>query len=238
MPGRDPNGVTNRTPQTGGSMSTKQHDACSSPTRRGDRAVHDLRGPGCRRGQVRSGGQARIAAGGRGGGWGAHLGLREQRAARSAEGFEDGWFEAVRAVASDLLRIADHTAAQRGRAASSAQLFAHLRQPARARRQGRGGGCDRGPGCEGGFGGGAAVDVGLHRPGQLPLFRSVGRVPVGGSQRCAPGRARRILQRLEAFADRHCERLGGCCARTVRAALPPITSPALRTPRRTTRCST
>ncbi|MFJ4879917.1 hypothetical protein ACIP93_32585 [Streptomyces sp. NPDC088745] len=45
--------------------------------------------------------------------------------------FEDGWFAGVRDVASYLLRIADTTATtQRGLAASSALLLAHLRQSA------------------------------------------------------------------------------------------------------------
>ncbi|WP_331757045.1 hypothetical protein OH782_41430 (plasmid) [Streptomyces sp. NBC_01544] len=62
---------------------------------------------------------------------GAHTWVSESSAPHGAEqAFEDGWFEGVRAVASELLRIADNTAAQRGRAASTSQLLAHLRQPA------------------------------------------------------------------------------------------------------------
>jgi hypothetical protein len=62
---------------------------------------------------------------------GAHTWISESSApSGSDQRFEDGWFDGVRAVASDLLRIADTTAAQRGRAASSAHLLAHLRQPA------------------------------------------------------------------------------------------------------------
>ncbi|MFD3809023.1 hypothetical protein ACFWSF_26470 [Streptomyces sp. NPDC058611] len=38
--------------------------------------------------------------------------------------FENGWAESVRTVVGDLLRIADTTAAQRGRAAPSALLLA------------------------------------------------------------------------------------------------------------------
>ncbi|WP_151775711.1 hypothetical protein [Streptomyces abyssomicinicus] len=45
-------------------------------------------------------------------------------------GFEDGWFAGVRDAASRLLRVADTTAAQTGRAASHAMLCAHLHQQA------------------------------------------------------------------------------------------------------------
>ncbi|AWN32618.1 hypothetical protein [Streptomyces sp. NEAU-S7GS2] len=63
---------------------------------------------------------------------GAHTWISESSAPHGSEPrFEDGWFAGARDVASYLLRIADTTAtAQRGRAASSAQLLAHLRQPA------------------------------------------------------------------------------------------------------------
>ncbi|WP_328335730.1 MULTISPECIES: hypothetical protein [unclassified Streptomyces] len=63
---------------------------------------------------------------------GAHTWISESSAPNgSEERFEDGWDTGVRDVASYLLRIADTTAhAQRGRAASSAKLLAHLRQPA------------------------------------------------------------------------------------------------------------
>lgn len=63
---------------------------------------------------------------------GAHTWISESSAPHGCEPqFEDGWFAGVRDVASYLLRIADTTAtAQRGRAASSAQLLAHHRQPA------------------------------------------------------------------------------------------------------------
>ncbi|MFC9249632.1 hypothetical protein ACFT7S_37985 [Streptomyces sp. NPDC057136] len=62
---------------------------------------------------------------------GAHTWISESSAPHGSEQrFEDGWFAGVRAVASDLLRIADTTAAQRGRATSSAMLLAHLQQAA------------------------------------------------------------------------------------------------------------
>ncbi|MFI0742431.1 hypothetical protein ACH4PU_30795 [Streptomyces sp. NPDC021100] len=62
---------------------------------------------------------------------GAHTWISESSAPHGSEQrFEDGWFAGVRDVASYLLRIADTTAAQRGRAASSALMVAHLRQPA------------------------------------------------------------------------------------------------------------
>jgi hypothetical protein len=48
----------------------------------------------------------------------------------SQQPFEDGWFAGVRAVSSYLLRITDDAAAQQGRAASSAELRAHLRRQA------------------------------------------------------------------------------------------------------------
>ncbi|MGI5518669.1 hypothetical protein [Streptomyces sp. CA-106131] len=61
---------------------------------------------------------------------GAHTWVSESSPpAGSEQAFEDGWFKGVRAVASYLLRIADTTAAQRGRAESNAQLLTHLRQP-------------------------------------------------------------------------------------------------------------
>ncbi|MFJ5803682.1 hypothetical protein [Streptomyces decoyicus] len=60
---------------------------------------------------------------------GAHTGVSESSPPHGSEQrFEDGWFAGVRAVASDLLRIADTTAAQRGCATSSALLLARLRQ--------------------------------------------------------------------------------------------------------------
>ncbi|AWN24879.1 hypothetical protein [Streptomyces sp. NEAU-S7GS2] len=63
---------------------------------------------------------------------GAHTWVSESSAPHGSEPrFEDGWQASVRDVASYLLRIADTTAtAQRGRAASSAMLVAHLQQPA------------------------------------------------------------------------------------------------------------
>ncbi|MFF6961692.1 hypothetical protein [Streptomyces sp. NPDC008317] len=62
---------------------------------------------------------------------GAHTWVSESSALHgSQQPFEDGWFAGVRAVSSYLLRIADDAAAQRGRAASSAELRAHLREPA------------------------------------------------------------------------------------------------------------
>ncbi|WP_328741402.1 hypothetical protein OG436_00075 [Streptomyces caniferus] len=63
---------------------------------------------------------------------GAHTWISESSAPHGSEqGVEDGWFAGVRDVASYLLRIADTTAtAQRGRAASSALLLAHLQRPA------------------------------------------------------------------------------------------------------------
>ncbi|WP_331735353.1 hypothetical protein OG590_40295 (plasmid) [Streptomyces goshikiensis] len=63
---------------------------------------------------------------------GAHTWISESSAPHGSDPrFEDGWFAGVRAVASDLLRIADTTAStQRGLAASSALLLAHPRQPA------------------------------------------------------------------------------------------------------------
>ncbi|MFD4862919.1 hypothetical protein [Streptomyces atratus] len=68
---------------------------------------------------------------------GAHTWISESSAPHGSEQrFEDGWFAGVRAVASDLLRIADTTAAQRGRATSSALLLAHLQQPASPRPEG------------------------------------------------------------------------------------------------------
>ncbi|MCZ1011861.1 hypothetical protein [Streptomyces lydicus] len=63
---------------------------------------------------------------------GAHTWISESSAPHGSDPrFEDGWFAGVRDVASYLLRIADTTAtAQRGRAASSAQLLAHHRSAA------------------------------------------------------------------------------------------------------------
>ncbi|MFF9785605.1 hypothetical protein [Streptomyces nigrescens] len=63
---------------------------------------------------------------------GAHTWISESSAPHgSEERFEDGWFAGVRDVATYLLRIADTTAqAQRGRAASSAMLLAHVQRPA------------------------------------------------------------------------------------------------------------
>ncbi|AJC61932.1 hypothetical protein [Streptomyces sp. 769] len=62
---------------------------------------------------------------------GAHTWISKSSAPHgSDQRYEDGWFEGVRAVSSNLLRIADTTAAQRGRATSSALLLAHLRQSA------------------------------------------------------------------------------------------------------------
>lgn len=62
---------------------------------------------------------------------GAQTWVSESSAPHGAEqAFEDGWFAGVRAVSSYLLRIADDAAAQQGRAASSAELRAHLRQSA------------------------------------------------------------------------------------------------------------
>lgn len=62
---------------------------------------------------------------------GAHTWVSESSPPHGAEQlFEDGWFAGVRAVSSYLLRIADDAAAQQGRAATSAGLLAHLRRPA------------------------------------------------------------------------------------------------------------
>ncbi|GLF98237.1 hypothetical protein [Streptomyces yaizuensis] len=63
---------------------------------------------------------------------GAHTWISESSPPHGSEQrFEDGWFAGVRDVAGHLLRIADTTATTgRGRAASSALLLAHLRQPA------------------------------------------------------------------------------------------------------------
>ena len=62
---------------------------------------------------------------------GAHTWISESSAPHGSEqGFEDGWFAGIRAAATDLLGIADTTAAQRGRAASSARILARLCQPA------------------------------------------------------------------------------------------------------------
>ncbi|MEU2166043.1 hypothetical protein [Streptomyces sp. NPDC019208] len=62
---------------------------------------------------------------------GAHTWISESSPPHGSEPrFEDGWHAGVRDVASYLLRIADTTAtAQRGRAASSAMLLAHVQQP-------------------------------------------------------------------------------------------------------------
>ncbi|MFE3143367.1 hypothetical protein [Streptomyces scopuliridis] len=62
---------------------------------------------------------------------GAHTWISESSAPHGSEqNFDDGWFAGVKLVSSYLLRIADTTAAaQRGRAASSAMLLTHLRQP-------------------------------------------------------------------------------------------------------------
>lgn len=62
---------------------------------------------------------------------GAHTWISESSAPHKSEPrFEDGWHAGVRDVASYLLRIADRTAStERGRAASSAMLVAHLQQP-------------------------------------------------------------------------------------------------------------
>ncbi|MEU6122453.1 hypothetical protein [Streptomyces sp. NPDC047123] len=62
---------------------------------------------------------------------GAHTWISESSAPHGSEPrFEDGWHAGVRDVASYLRRIADRTAtAERGRAASSAMLVAHLQQP-------------------------------------------------------------------------------------------------------------
>jgi hypothetical protein len=62
---------------------------------------------------------------------GAHTWISESSAPTGAEpAFEDGWHDGVRDVASYLLRIADTTATQHGRAASRALLLAHLQQRA------------------------------------------------------------------------------------------------------------
>lgn len=62
---------------------------------------------------------------------GAHTWVSESSAPHgSQQPFEDGRFAGVRAVSSYLLRIADDAAAQRGRAASSAALRTHLRRSA------------------------------------------------------------------------------------------------------------
>ncbi|HBF81798.1 MAG TPA: hypothetical protein DD420_18245 [Streptomyces sp.] len=64
---------------------------------------------------------------------GAHSSVSESGAPDGASAdFENGWHEGVCDIASDMLRIADSTAAQRGRAASNAQLLTYLRQPAPA----------------------------------------------------------------------------------------------------------
>ena len=62
---------------------------------------------------------------------GAHTWISESSPPHGSEPrFEDGWFAGVRDVASYLRRIADRTATtERGRAASSAMLVAHLQQP-------------------------------------------------------------------------------------------------------------
>ncbi|MFF4755212.1 hypothetical protein ACWD5R_43535 [Streptomyces sp. NPDC002514] len=62
---------------------------------------------------------------------GAHTWISESSAPHGSEPrFEDGWHAGVRDVASYLRRIADRTATiERGRAASSAMLVAHLQQP-------------------------------------------------------------------------------------------------------------
>ncbi|KOG86797.1 hypothetical protein [Streptomyces varsoviensis] len=62
---------------------------------------------------------------------GAHTWISESSPPHGSEPrFEEGWFAGVRDVASYLRRIADRTATtERGRAASSAMLVAHLQQP-------------------------------------------------------------------------------------------------------------
>lgn len=103
--------------------------------------------------------------------------------------FEDRWFEGVRDVANYLLRIADTTAAQRGRAASSAQLLTHFRRPAPKAPVAEPG-C--GAGREGDPRGGAAVHMGLHRPRQPPRTRRTGGDPGRGPQRCTRRRTGRL----------------------------------------------
>ncbi|MFC7924808.1 hypothetical protein [Streptomyces cinereoruber] len=59
----------------------------------------------------------------------AHSGISENSAPDgSTPAFDASWDAGVNSVCSELLTIADATAAQRGRAASSAQLTAHLSQ--------------------------------------------------------------------------------------------------------------
>ncbi|WP_030894324.1 hypothetical protein [Streptomyces sp. NRRL F-5053] len=55
---------------------------------------------------------------------GAHTIISENSpSAAHEEAFQDGWFAGIRSVASQLLGIADHTAAQRGHAHSVALLL-------------------------------------------------------------------------------------------------------------------
>ncbi|MGW7620825.1 hypothetical protein ACWGLG_34310 [Streptomyces antimycoticus] len=60
---------------------------------------------------------------------GAHTWISENSPPHGSEqAFEDGWFKGVRAVASQLLQIADTTASQLGRAESNALQLARIRQ--------------------------------------------------------------------------------------------------------------
>ncbi|MEV6133155.1 hypothetical protein AB0M05_41255 [Streptomyces violaceusniger] len=60
---------------------------------------------------------------------GAHTWVSENSPPHGAEqAFEDGWFKGVRAVASQLLEIADTTASQLGRAESNALQLTRIRQ--------------------------------------------------------------------------------------------------------------
>ncbi|CAM5670900.1 hypothetical protein [Streptomyces mordarskii] len=60
---------------------------------------------------------------------GAHTWVSENSPPHGSEqAFEDGWFKGVRAVASQLLEIADTTASQLGRAESNALQLAKIRQ--------------------------------------------------------------------------------------------------------------
>lgn len=139
-PVRDPDWVANRTRTQGRhSVSTEQHDAYgqelarisqhqSAATNARFTVFQALAAVGIANEQadeIVSKLEAGAVAG-------AHTWISESNAPHGSEQrFKDGWFAGVRDVASYLLRIADTTAtAQRGRAASSALLLAHLRQPA------------------------------------------------------------------------------------------------------------
>ncbi|MER6015962.1 hypothetical protein [Streptomyces bluensis] len=139
---------------------------------------------------------------------GAHTWVSEGSAPHGSEQtFKDGWFEGVREASSLLLRIADNTAAQRGRAESNALLLAHLQQkPSPAPRTEA---PDPAPVLDAEEALAAALRCtwACADPGEFLVAEASAEILTVALSAVREDERADYVQRLEAFADRHRERL-------------------------------